>query len=98
MLDDLCIRRNKALFGFIPRYLHAARAPLQRLPDCQQATLAILPPLMIPKTEGPDALLRQNFFARPVALDVLRQAMLKTVKLNRQRCVAAAKVQNMFTN
>ena len=48
--------------------------------------------MVIPKSEGFDALFRQEPFAPLVALNVSRQAMLKTVVFTRQLCVRAVKI------
>jgi hypothetical protein len=71
---------------------------LQRIPDCQQTTFPIFPPLMIPESNRFNALLREKLFARFVMLDAFRQAVLNAIKLDRQFCVGTVKVQNATAN
>ena len=52
---------------------------------------------MIPKTQCFNALLRQKFFPRRIALDALWQTVLKPVQFDVQLGVGAIKIQNKFT-
>jgi hypothetical protein len=53
---------------------------------------------MIPKPQCFDTLLLQKVFPGIVTLNFFRQAVLKTIKLDRQFCVSAIKIQNMSAN
>jgi hypothetical protein len=86
------------LFAFILHYPNASCQTLQGIPDYQQTTFPIFPPLMIPESNRFDALLREIFLAGFVTLDVFRQAVLKTVELYSQFCICAIKIQNVIAN
>jgi hypothetical protein len=70
---------------------------LQRIPDFQQASLAILPPLMIPKPKRFNLLLLQKFFTDFITVNALRQAMLKAVEFDRQLRIGTIEIQNVPT-
>ncbi len=83
------------MFFHILHHLHAARPPLNGIPHCQQTAFAILPPLMIPETKSLNTLLREKFLSRRIALNCLRQTVLKAVKFDIQLGVGAIEIQNM---
>ncbi len=79
----------------LPTHFNAASPPMERVPYFQQYSFTIGPPLMIPKTQHFDILLREEFFALFIVLHLRRQAVLKTIQLNgqsRHRTVAVEKV------
>ena len=86
------------MFPGIFHYLNAAGSPLQRVPNFQQTSVAIIPPLMIPEPKGFDALLRQKFFPRFIPLNSFRHAMLKAVEFDIQLRVSTVKIQDMSAN
>ena len=86
------------LFVGIFHYLNTTGQPLQCIPDCQQTTFPIFPPLMIPESDRFNALLCEKLVARFVTLDAFRQAVLNTIKLHCQFCVGTVKVQNAIAN
>jgi hypothetical protein len=69
---------------------------LDRVPDFQQTTFAILTPLTIPETQRLDALIHEKFFPRRAAPDSFWQTMLKTVQLDGELCLGAAEIQNVI--
>jgi hypothetical protein len=71
---------------------------LQRIPDFQQTSFAIFPPLMIPEPKRLNALFGQKLFADFVTLDSFRQAVLKSIQFDSQFCIGAREIQNMFAN
>ena len=95
--DVLFIRRHEPLTGHIFHHPHAARPALQRIPDGQQAALAVFPPLAIPETQRLDVLLRQKFFADGIALQPFRQAVLRTVQLHVQPRHRTIEIQKVIT-
>jgi len=74
---------------------HASCPPLQRIPDRQQASFTICPPPVIPESQFLNVLFLQIRAALLVMLHLLRQAMLKTVKLHVQPGSGAIKIQNI---
>ena len=64
--------------------LDTARTAMNGMPDFQQHTFAILPPLMIPKTQFLDAFPSKKLFALFVAPPLARHAVLKAVQFNRK--------------
>ena len=76
-------------------HLHAARPALQRIPDCQQTSFTILLPLVIPKSQFLNVLFLQKSAARLVVLHLLRQTVLKTVKLHVQPRRRAIEIQKI---
>ena len=95
-LDALFLRRHEPLTGHIFHHPHAARPALQRIPDGQQAALAVLPPLTIPETQRLDVLLRQKFRAHGIALQPFRQAVLGTVQLHIQPRRRTIEIQDVI--
>jgi hypothetical protein len=71
---------------------------LQRIPDFQQATLTVLPPLMIPEPKCFNILLRQKSFTNFIMVNSFGQTMLKAVKFNGQLRIGAVEIQNMSAN
>ena len=96
--DFFFIRRQEPLTGHIFHHPHTTRPALQRIPDRQQAALAIRPPLAVPITQRLDVLLRQKFFAHGIALQPLRQTVLETVQFHRQPCRRTIKIQDVITH
>jgi hypothetical protein len=86
------------LFPGIFHYPHTAASPLNCVPDFQQTSIPIFLPLMIPKPERFDSLLRQKFFPCFIPLNSFRQTMLKPVEFDIQFRVRAVKIQNMSAN
>ena len=83
------MRRDEPLFLRIFHHLYAARPALQRIPNGEQTTFTVFPPLMIPKSQFLNVLFLQKRATRLVVLHLLQQAVLKTVKLHVQpRCRA----------
>ena len=66
----------------LPYHLSATGSPAQRLPDFQQNTLPILPPLMIPKPQLLDSYGGEKLCPSFVTLELLRRAVLKTVQFH----------------
>ncbi len=89
------MRRNEPRLLRILHHLHTARPALQRIPDCQQTSFTILLPLVIPKSQFLNVLFLQKNAARLVVLHLLRQAVLKTVKLHVQPRRRAIEIQNI---
>jgi hypothetical protein len=96
--DFLHVRRNKSFIPGVFHYADAARPLLNRIPDFQQATVAVLVPLMIPESQRLNALLRQKFFPRFVALDSLRRTVLRTVQFDGEFRVRAIEIQNVIAD
>src|SRR6266516_3761105 len=92
------MRRYKSLLFGIRHYANASCSSLNRIPNLQQTSLAILSPLMIPEPKCFDALFHQKFFARSITFHSIRQAMLKTVEFDVQFGVGAVKIQNAIAN
>ena len=86
------------MFPGVFHYPNAAGSPLQRVPNFQQTSVAIIPPLMIPEPKGFDALFRQKFFPRFIPLNSFRQTVLKAVEFDIQLRVSAVKIQDMSAN
>ena len=88
--DLLFIWRHEPLTGHVFHHPHTASPALQRIPDGQQAALAVLSPLVVPETQRLNVLIRQKFFTHRIALQSFRQTMLETVLLliqpRRLRC------------
>ena len=95
--DALFIRRHEPLTGHIFHHPHAARPALQRIPNRQQAALAVLPPLAVPETQRFNVLIRQKFFAHGIALQSFRQTVLETVQFHSQPRRRAIEIQNIIT-
>jgi len=89
------MRRNKPLLFRIFRHLHAACPALQRIPNGEQATFTVFPPLMIPKSQFLNVLFPQKSAALLVVLHLLRDTMLKTVKFHIQPGGGTVKIQNV---
>jgi hypothetical protein len=68
---------------------------LQRIPNGEQTTFPVFPPLMIPKSQFLNVLFLQKNAACLVMLHLLRQAVLKTVKLHVQPRRRAIVIQNI---
>jgi hypothetical protein len=94
--DGLFIRRHEPLPRHIFHHPHAARPALQRIPDGQQAALAILPPLTIPEPQRLDVLFRQKFFTNGILLQSFRQTVLETVQLHIQPRRRAVEIQGII--
>jgi len=77
--------------------LHATGATMQRVPDFQQHTFPVVPPLPIPETQFLNVLRSQKLFTDLVALPLLRQPMLKTIQFHRQPRRRTVKVQTVFS-
>jgi hypothetical protein len=75
--------------------LHTTRPALQRIPNGEQTTFTVFSPLMIPKSQFLNVLFLQKSAARLVMLHLLRQAVLKTVKLDVQPRYGAIEIQNI---
>jgi hypothetical protein len=86
------------LFRSIVHYPNAARPLLQHIPDFQQASLAILAPLMIPKPQRDNVLLFQKSFTQFIMLHSFRQTVLKAIQFDSQLCIGAIKIQNVAIN
>ena len=82
--DLLFIWRHEPLTGHVFHHPHTASPALQRIPDGQQAALAVLSPLVVPETQRLNVLIRQKFFTHRIALQSFRQTMLETVHLHIQ--------------
>src|ERR1035441_3409580 len=89
------MRRNESLLLHIFHHLHAACPMLQRIPNGEQTTFTISLPLMIPKSQFLNVLFLQKNAACLVMLHLLRQAVLKTVKLHVQPRRRAIVIQNI---
>ena len=96
--DALFIRRHEPLTGHVFHHPHAARPALQRIPNGQQAALAVLPPLAVPETQRLDVLLRQKLFTDGIALQPFRQTMLETVQFHVQPRRRTIEIQNVITH
>jgi hypothetical protein len=95
-LNLLHIRRNKSLLLRIFHHADTTRSLLNRVPNFQQTTFAVLTPLAIPETQRLDALIHEKFFPCRVAPDSFRQTMLKTVQLDGELCLGAVEIQNVI--
>jgi len=69
---------------------------MQGMPDCQQHTLGVFPPLAIPKSQLLNALPGQPLLPFAVMQYLVRQAMLKTIQLHGEPRESAVKVQKIF--
>jgi len=55
---------------------------MQRIPNLQQNTFAIAPPLTIPKPQHFDVLTSEQFFTGEIALKLDRRAMHKSIEFD----------------
>ncbi len=64
-------------------YSGAPGSVLQRIPDFEQNSIAVFPPLMIPKTQFLNALRLQKILPSIVLQMLLWQAVLKPIQFDR---------------
>ena len=91
------VGRHKTMVLNLAHDLHATGAAMQRVPDFQQHTFPVVPPLPIPETQFLNVLRGQKLFTDLVALPLLRQPMLKTIQFHRQPRRRTVKVQTVFS-
>lgn len=82
---------------FLTRDAHTTGPPVQRFPNFQEHSLAILAPLMIPEPQLFDALCRKERSAFLIALQLLRHSVLKPVQLHGQLRRRTVKIQEVGT-
>jgi hypothetical protein len=97
-INNLQIRWNKFLFWCVLHYPNDSGTPLQRIPYFQQTPVAILLPLVIPKSKDLDVFPRQSFRTRFIFFDFFRRAVLKAVEFDGELCLSTIKIQNRIPN
>ena len=83
------------MFLRVLHHLNTAGSTLQRIPNRQQTSFTIFPPLMIPKAKFPNVLILEERASFLVLLYLLRQAVLETVKLDGQTGRRAIEIQKV---
>ena len=76
--------RHETIVLHLSHHLHAARAPLQGVPDLPQNTVPIGAPLMIPKAQLLNVFGGQQLISRRVMFLLPRQPVFKAVQFNGQ--------------
>jgi hypothetical protein len=92
------MRRNEPLLLHILHHLHTTRPALQRIPNGEETTFTVFSPLMIPKSQFLNVLFLQKCAALLVVLHLLRDTVLKTVKLDVQPRCRAIEIQEVNSN
>lgn len=87
------VRWQEAMVLLLPQHLHTSRAPVERVPDFQQHTFPVVPPLVIPEAKFLDVLFSEELRARLVPLLLLRQPVLKAVQFHRHPRRRAVEIQ-----
>ena len=77
-------------------HAHTARPLLDSVPDFQQTAFPIFAPLVIPKPQCRDALLRQEFLACGVTLHSFGMTVLRAIQFHGQLRVGTVEIQNII--
>ena len=80
----------------LSHHLHAARPPMQRLPNFEQHSFTVIPPLVIPKPQLLDVRRRKPSLPFHVAFSLFGQAVLKSVQFNRQSRGWTEEIEKIF--
>ena len=75
--------RKEAVVLLLPQNSHTAGASVERIPDFQQHTFTVLPPLMVPEAEFLDVLAGEVLSPRLVPLLLFRHPVLEAVQFHR---------------
>jgi len=93
----LRLRRHETIVLHLPEHLHAARPPMQRVPNLKQHSVPVLTPLPVPKPQNLDIVPREELLPLLVPLHLPRHAMLKSIQFHCQSRGGTVKVQNIFS-
>jgi hypothetical protein len=77
----------------LPIHFDTTGPPVQCLPYFQQNTIAILPPLMIPKPQYLNVSVGEKCFTRGIQRQAVRQTVLKTIQFDRKASGGTIEIQ-----